>query len=317
MSQEWQASPSDLFFSKNDKNDPRLGEFARSVIATEIPNNSSFLLWGYPDDEGILLNGGRIGAAEGPAQIRRYLYRMTPGRENQKPLPILDLGNLSMTNSLPERHASAKRMAYVMTQTGLPWLSLGGGHDYGYSDGAGFLRSWIEKGQRPLVVNIDAHLDVRPADHGFNSGTPFRRLLEEFAGSFDFIEFGIQDQCNSAQHQEWAESQGAKIISLNEIRERGLKTLLQETSLWGPHRRPLWLSLDIDGLTSTEAPGCSQSWTRGLTTEEVFLMFKFFDQTFQWQALSIYEVSPPLDVAFQTSKLAALLAHRFYNLKSR
>src|SRR2546426_12634196 len=36
------------------------------------------VLIGFPQDEGIRRNQGRAGAALGPAEIRRWLYRLTP-----------------------------------------------------------------------------------------------------------------------------------------------------------------------------------------------------------------------------------------------
>ncbi len=67
------------------------------------------------------------------------------------------------------------------TKAGRIWISLGGGHDYGYGDGAGFIEGHLIAGQRrPLILNFDAHLDVRPIDRGFTSGTPFFRIRLTF-----------------------------------------------------------------------------------------------------------------------------------------
>ncbi len=319
MKSNWEIVAKDLFFSKNDSQDIRLGDLARSCQIENLPENSRFALWGYPDDEGIRINGGRVGAALAPNEIRKFFYKMTPNPWLQSTLEILDLGNLQGDSlSLADRHAQGKQMSYSISKSKTAWISLGGGHDYGYADGAGFLRSHIEEGHRPIVINIDAHLDVRPIDKGFHSGTPFRRLLEEHKGEFDFLEVGIQAQCNSAHHLAWAESYGAKILPLHDIRQSSLLESLKTAApfLSQQNRRPLWLSFDIDGMSSNEAPGCSQSWTSGLQIQEVSEMFEFLYTHSRFQALSIYEVSPPLDSDSRTSKLAALLAHQFYSLVS-
>lgn len=72
-------------------------------------------------------------------------------------------------------------------------LSFGGGHDYGYPDGAAFLESCrtTANNRKPLVINFDAHLDVRSSEKGLSSGTPFYRLMEKYGDSFDLIELGI------------------------------------------------------------------------------------------------------------------------------
>lgn len=399
----WVPTSTELFFTKNDATDLRLGDWAKESspptendfkslmdqsLVTDSPLQVS--LWGYPDDEGILLNGGRIGAALAPFEIRKFLFKMTPPAFNvnhslpwdnthSKPISFLDenppttidssdlsqsgfqnsprlgmtlnsqkqtspisfshegiwknlnswilkdWGNLSSELSLGERHELGRKMAFHQTQQKKTWVSFGGGHDYGYADGAGFLDACLAEGQRPLIINIDAHMDVRPITNGLNSGTPFRRLLESYPGKFDFIELGIQSQCNSLFHIEWARSQGCQIISWEEIEKEGspLQALVKclednfpqfDLSKQQGPRQPLWLSLDIDGLTSNEAPGCSQSWVTGIKTTELFTLFSFFKKAFSWNGMSLYEVSPPLDNDSRTSKLAALIAHRFISL---
>src|ERR1700692_1787815 len=60
--------------------DPRLGEiveFWRGDAAALRPGRA--VLIGFPQDEGVRRNGGRIGAAEAPGEIRGWLYRLTPG----------------------------------------------------------------------------------------------------------------------------------------------------------------------------------------------------------------------------------------------
>ena len=98
-------------------------------------------------------------------------------------------------------------------------LTLGGGNDYAFSDGMAFLQTYAQK--KPLVINIDAHLDVRDLSRGPTSGTPFFRLLESKI-DFDFVELGIQSQCNSTKHWHYVEEKGGKIISLDEILDSGL-----------------------------------------------------------------------------------------------
>lgn len=320
MNKTWHEVDPQIFFSKEDPQDPRLGNIAKAIHLEDIPRSgNSLLLWGYPDDEGIRLNGGRPGANFAPLEIRKFFYKMTPPLLQNNSFPIFDLGNLATTTSLQERHLQGALLAEKASLLNGPWISLGGGHDYGFADGFGFLKAWSEGKERPLIINIDAHLDVRPTDKGFNSGTPFRRLLESFPGKFDFFEIGIQSQCNSRIHLDWLKQKGGKIISLNQIRQLDLISCLnqeikKQTSL--NQNTPVWLSLDIDGITSNEAPGCSQSWTTGLTCNEIFEMFHWLKQESRWQSLSIYEVSPPLDSDSRTSKLAALFAHKFYELAS-
>ena len=60
---------------------------------------------GFPSDEGIRRNGGRWGAAKGPAAIREELYRLTPDARSYPAFVDLlknstDLGDIEITNDL-------------------------------------------------------------------------------------------------------------------------------------------------------------------------------------------------------------------------
>ncbi len=70
------------------------------------------------------------------------------------------------------------------------------------------------------VVNIDAHLDVRPLKLGkAHSGSPFRLLIEdERFNSKNFAEFAAQGNQCSAIHANYVKETGGRIIWLSEIR---------------------------------------------------------------------------------------------------
>lgn len=293
-----------LLFTKNDKEDPRLGECVQ-LFDGSFSENFDVAILGYPDDEGIALNGGRTGAHLAPDLIRQYLYKMTPHLVRPALPKILDLGNVSLSQPLLERHEQGRTLCAETLKKQKRFISFGGGHDYGYADTAGFLDQY----PNGIVINFDAHLDVRPTDKGINSGTPFYRMLNQYP-QVQFVEVGIQNQCNSAAHLAWVKSKNASVLTLEDIRKVSLLNSLQSV-LANSLNRPLFVSFDIDAFTSSEAPGCSQSWTSGLHFTEVSTALDWLYQNFATQGLGIYEVSPPLDQDNRTSKLAALLAHQF------
>lgn len=304
----------DLFFKSTKHNDPRLGEHAQSVNDfAPAKSGASFVIAGYPDDEGIRINGGRPGAEKAPDTIRRSLYKMTAPAWRKTASTVFDAGNLALESPIAERHTQAREKATSAMAHGHRWIGLGGGHDYGFPDGAGFLDTYSKSKYKPLIINFDAHLDVRDTSQGLSSGTPFFRLLSDFPeNSFEFIEIGIQSQCNNSAHYEWALKKNTKIITWDDILPGNLTvTVLERIAESLVHPRPTFLSVDIDAFSSAYAPGCSQSWATGFEPNSFFVLMDILLKRLDVRTLGIYEVSPPLDSDDRTSKLAAQIVHRF------
>lgn len=310
---KWVPISKDLLSVRQDPQDPRLSEFFLPRTEQKAPSICPFALAGYPDDEGISLNGGRPGASEAPNVIRRMLSKMTPPHLDVPSPLIEDWGNLSTEIPLKQRHEEVFKAATQSYNENRKWIGLGGGHDYGYPDCAAFVECFKSESTKPLVINIDAHLDVRPLTQGLSSGTPFFRLLESHSG-FDFLEIGIQSQCNSLHHLNWLKSKGGRYLNWETIEDssQSLSQLVKQTlGDWLQVNRPCFLSVDIDAFSSSYAMGCSQSWPTGLEPGQFFPLLGRLSDIFDIKGLGIYEVSPPLDLDHRTSKLAALILHRF------
>src|SRR5437868_435517 len=96
--------PEDVFRRPDD---PRLGEvieFWRGDPAALRPGRA--VLVGFPQDEGVRRNHGRVGAAAAPHDIRHALYRLTPwdgARDaDLAELPPLDAGNVHIAGTLED-----------------------------------------------------------------------------------------------------------------------------------------------------------------------------------------------------------------------
>jgi formiminoglutamase len=303
-----------LFFTKNDSEDPRLGDhFKSKAFAPDSLQENDYVIVGYPDDEGIKLNSGRPGASEAPKLIRQFLYKMSWPNSNKQSTQYLDFGDLENKSLLELKHQSAREITSKLHQKKTKVISFGGGHDYGFSDASAFVENYLDSGEKPVVINFDAHLDVRPTTLGFNSGTPFYRLLNEYSEQIELIEIGLQPQCNSFKHREWALSKKAHLFDLKNLQcEKKMMRLFDEPVFKKiKPTTPVFISFDIDCITSSEAGGCSQSWVTGLKTQDCLHFLASLYNKSNCRGLGIYEVSPVLDLDFRTSKTAALIAYHF------
>jgi len=297
-----------LFFSRHDPKDPRLGEIAKSSA-----EDGGISIFGYPDDEGVKRNGGRLGAGGGPTAIRHWLYRMTP-HPTQSPPDFCDHGDLHWPKetTLEERHMAARQCVEDALKKGHKALCLGGGNDYASADGLAFLNCAGDK-YKPLVINVDAHLDVRDFKDGVHSGTPFRQLLES-GSEFDFVELGIQSHCNARDHWEYVKQKGGKILSMEAYWDSGLSLLdftIRELGQWLLRPRPTYLAIDMDAFAWPFAAGTSAALPLGLMPQDFMPLYRLFLQRLDVRVLGLYETAPELEAGPGTSKLAAQLAHAY------
>jgi formimidoylglutamase len=301
-----------LFFSKNDPGDPRMGDLV-TRDATSIPPAARVAIIGVPQDIGVERNGGRVGAAGAPEQIRRWLYRLTPfDIETSRMIPdglVVDFGNIDCDGELEQIHERLSAVVADVCASGLVPIVLGGGHDITYATITGAARAHGPLG----AINLDAHLDVRPPAPARNSGTPFRMLIDEgslVAGAF--IEYGIQSFANAASHAGWLVEKGGRIITLEEIRARGFaKMLATAWQIATSNAERIYGSLDIDGVRAADAPGASAAMPDGFSAEELFAAARQLGRRTATVGLDVVEVNPLYDRDGITAKLAAHAVLRF------
>src|SRR5438094_2054025 len=88
-----------LFYSRQDPNDPRLGETVRSD--TGDYESAELVILGCPQDEGVRRNGGRTGAAAAPNAIREQFYKLTTLNIKKR---VFDLGDIRLGATLEDTH---------------------------------------------------------------------------------------------------------------------------------------------------------------------------------------------------------------------
>ena len=111
-----------LFYSRHDKNDPRMGEIVRSD--PEHYTGADIVILGCPQDEGVRRNKSRPGAAEAPNKIREQFYRLTPFNIKRV---IFDLGDTVIGGTLEETHDTHLEIVKQILRDGKRLIVLGGG----------------------------------------------------------------------------------------------------------------------------------------------------------------------------------------------
>jgi formiminoglutamase len=298
-----------LFFTRNDKNDPRLGE----VVTHEAADYESaeIVILGCPQDEGVRRNNGREGAALAPMKIREQFYRLTPLNINKT---IFDLGDVKLGTTLEETHDTHFEVAAQVLRDGKRLIVLGGGNDISYPDGCAMAE--VFGAQNWIAVSVDSHLDVR-TDQPRNSGTPYRQLLDEkLLTPRYFYEVGFQSHFCSPVYYDYIRNLGVHRISLETLRshhdvDKELKEEIRGNFIKHSSSLSAFFGFDLDVVRSADAPGTSTPSPLGLRAGEFIQLVKYAASLANTKLMEFSEVNPKFDADNRTTKLVAIAMHRF------
>jgi len=297
--------------------DPRLGdiiEYWQGNLAALRPGRA--VLVGFPQDEGVRRNGGRVGAAEAPQEIRRWLSRLTPwhaeGDIDLARQPPLDLGNVREAGGL---EGTSVRLAGIVAQVlaaGAVPVVLGGGHETAFPH----YLSYVEAGLPAAVINIDAHLDVRPLRGGRgHSGSPFRQMLELPAPHAlpgkDYVCLGAQQHSVSRAHVAYVQQQGGTIVWAAQCQPlvKCLDDQLHRLGTSGSGR--VYLSLDADAFAAGDVPGVSAPNPNGLPGPSAFACAEHAGRHPAVSSFDLVEINPRYDRDGQSARWGALVLWHF------
>jgi len=284
-----------LIFKRGDQNDIRLGEFVG--MDEEAYANARIVILGYPYDEGVRRNNGRVGAALAPDEIRRCLYRLSIARLGN--LSIADLGNTVIQTTLEETHVRHQSVVRQILSDGKILVSLGGGNDLSYPD----CSALAQVAKDMLAFNVDAHFDVR-ADIPRNSGTPYRQLLEEgYIHPDRFYQMGHQPFANSPTYARYLRECGVHVFSLAKLHKRGLLPVFRNALDTGAGA--IFWGFDLDVIRAADAPGVSAPTPIGLTGDELCQIAALAGADPRTRVIEFSEVNPIFDVDYRTCRLTA------------
>ncbi len=300
------------------------GRFAAG-IRRDSPEGCAIALVGLPDDLGVRLNNGRVGAAMGPRAFRAALARYGTGFDGATgkdlssvavfdagdvvPVPGVDEGALTATH---DRVTSSLSTIHGM---GLIPVCIGGGHDLTFPT----VRALAQHIGGPVGgINVDAHLDVRAS---IGSGMPFRSLIE--GGHLDpkrFVTLGAGRFANLREHVEYLSSKRATIEYIDSVLSGRFGAREAFDRMLGSSADEAisgFVSVDLDAIDGSQAPGVSAVNPMGLSVGFVCDIARHAGKHPGVRHFDIMELSPPHDdpawnppttnAVGRTARVAALL----------
>ncbi|MCE0509701.1 agmatinase family protein [Microbacterium aurugineum] len=253
------------------------------------------------------------GAHATPAAIREALPRYgttlmgPPVLELDEVLRIADAGDVSDPDGADGEARVISRVRELAEATKLV-IALGGDNSLTYPVALG--------AEATGLITFDAHFDLRD---GVSNGTPVRRLVEDVPTASALtttrvdptriVQIGIADFANSAAYARRAADWGIRVVTLDEVRRRGIDDVVAEAlEIAGAGAAPrVHLDIDVDVCDRSVAPGCPASVPGGLHAWELRALTRAVAADGRVVSADLAEVDATTDAEdARTVRLAAL-----------
>jgi arginase len=222
---------------------------------------------------------------------------------------------------LAEIVETAKGLAHIVEKTledGLVPLVLGGDHSVALGTIGGVSSFYRKKEKRVGLVWLDAHADMNTPESspsGNIHGMPLAAIagygpdeLTQLAGPKPMVNphnislVGVRDI--DAKERKIIKESGVHVFTMRDLDERGMREVMAEALRFAQDESDgVCVSLDLDFVDPTDAPGVGTPVRGGVTYREAHLAMEMIADTKAVVSLEIVEVNPVIDQHNQTAML--------------
>jgi agmatinase len=295
-----------------------IGSFCKSPIHTDLKTISADVaIFGVPWDEG---SGYRPGARFGPKSIREYSARFAFHErgvkeggfwsiERQKryldKIRLVDAGDQDVLYLDVERTFAAvtDSVREILSRKVLP-VAMGGDHSISFP----VVRAFEELGEKLHVIQLDAHLDYNDSVEGIRlaNGSPLKRISElNFIG--EIVQIGMRGIRARKDAYDDSRSRGNRIITMSDFRKMGIEGVINQI----PQGGKFYVTIDIDALDPSIAPGTTAPCFNGLTYQEMRDLLMGIASRGSIMGFDVVEVNPFLDPVGLTQSAAVMIILEF------
>jgi agmatinase len=270
--------------------------FARLPRIDEV-SDVDVAIVGVPFDAGVSY---RPGARFGPAHVRESSRLLRPYNPAAEVEPfarqqVVDAGDLAVNPfAIDEAIGHIEAGARALLERSQRLVSIGGDHTIALP----LLRAMHAEHGPVAVVHFDAHLDTWDTYFGaaYTHGTPFRRASEE--GLLDrsgCLHVGTRGPLYSTRDLTDDEELGFQIVPSVELDAIGVPGIVERIRD-RVEERPVYVSVDIDVLDPSMAPGTGTPEAGGMTSRELLAALRSF-AGLNLVGADVVEVAPAYDHA--------------------
>ncbi|MGA1872278.1 MAG: agmatinase [Thermoplasmatota archaeon] len=276
--------------------------------------SSRYAILGVPFDATV---SHRSGAAKAPGHIRTETYNFETYLMDLdvelEDVPITDIGDLVVDNSESGQQkmlVDVHNIFSLLLAEGKIPLMMGGEHSISEASVNAFMERFQKKGG--MVIILDAHLDFRDdyLDNPHSHACVTRRLFDRWGEDSIFV-IGVRSGC--AKEVRDAEKLGLRYVTSRQVQTMNITDIIDDwDSGYSIRDRPIYLSVDIDGIDPAYAPGTGTPEPWGMTSWDVLrIMEELYHNIL---AMDVVEVSPEVE-RYATPALAGKLIRQMIGLK--
>ena len=245
------------------------------------------------------------GPAQAPAAIRQALWSdrgnlaCEDGQEIGIDFELEDRGDLPLNESADDDAVIADAVAACARSGAVP-LALGGDHAMTHPA----VRGVHAVHGSVTILHFDAHPDLYDnfEDNPRSHASPFARIMEAGLAK-RLVQVGVRTL--NAHNREQASRFGVEIVPMVDFKPGKVPQL----------EGPLYISIDLDGIDPSEAPGVSHIEPGGLTVREVLAVLRH--QTAPIVGADVVELNPRFDQNERTAIVGAKLVRELAALMMR
>jgi len=224
--------------------------------------------------------------------------------ESGKPIDpqLLDLEEVHVDNSNIEKsskliYENSFKMFDVQPRT----IYLGGDHSISYSLCRGFLDYCENNGKEPCLIIFDGHADCMKPMREPTHEEWLRKLIEEGFPAENILLVGVRNIWRDELI--FLKEKGIRMISINRLREELQDSC--DTIMEFSDGKELYVSIDIDVIDPSFAPGTGYREIGGLTSREMIYLVQRISLVKNLRAIDLVEINPDKDKENLTVKLGA------------
>lgn len=259
---------------------------------------SDVVLFGIPYDKTASYQKGTV---EGPKELRKNMEfaaeTYSPYLDKDlKHLNIFDAGDVKIDNNKGPKFMNDATEKFVdkILEYKVKTIMVGGEHSVTYP----VFKSHFKKNKDLHLVHFDAHTDLRDEFYGepFSHACVVKKCID-LIGPGKTYQFGIR----SGTQEEFAlHDQKVTFIEKSGVTqvEKVSKKLID---------KPVYITIDIDVLDPSIAPGTGTPEAGGITYEQLITSLKLLSKIKNVVGIDLVELSPKVDKSNRTTALAVKL----------